>query len=76
MAGTMEQAFLNAGAKPVKPRKVRVPKGQKCRKCGADMRFVENTNILVCTGDIGITAEDGTVKSIPCTNKFIFTVAA
>jgi len=73
MATTLMQAFLDAGYKPVKPRKARERKVQKCFKCGGDMRFVEDTNIMVCTGDVEIKdKETGTIKLIPCGNTFIF----
>lgn len=70
----MEKAFVNAGFKPLKAKPVRTRKEQKCRKCGAPMRFIENTNVMVCTGDIEIKDDNGLFQLTPCTNKFIFTV--
>lgn len=71
---TMKAALLDAGFTPVAERKPREPKIQKCRKCGAPMKFVENTNVLVCTGDIEVKNADGTARFVPCLNKFIFKV--
>ena len=73
MAMSMEQAFLNAGYPPVKPRKARERKVQKCRKCGAAMQLIEDTNVMICTGDIEIKDEDGNTREVPCNNRFIFT---
>ena len=73
MAATLMQAFLNAGAKPVKPRKQRDRKTQVCRKCNGPMKFLEGTNVMICPNDIAITDKvTGEVKSVPCGNKFIF----
>lgn len=73
MSTTIEQAFLDAGYKPLKPRKARPAKINKCRKCGANMVILEGTNVMVCTGDIEIKDATGSVTStIPCTNRVIF----
>ena len=68
----MELAFIEAGFKPLKPKKVREPKPQKCRKCGGQFVRVEGTNVMVCTGDIEIKNEAGEISTVPCNNKFIF----
>ena len=71
MAQTLEQAFLNAGFPPVKPRKARPPKAIKCRKCGAPMEIIENTNVAICTGEFDID-ENGQKKSVSCNHRIIF----
>ena len=74
MSNVMEKAFLGAGFKPLKPRKARPAKVNKCRKCGADMTIIENTNVMICTGDIEVKDATGIVTStVPCTNRVIFT---
>lgn len=72
MATVIERAFVAAGFKPLKPKKARPHKIQKCRKCGADMIFVEGTNVMVCGGDVEVKDENGLTKLVSCTNKFIF----
>lgn len=65
--GIAQKAFAKAGYN-VPQRKVRIPKPQTCRKCGALMRFIEGVNAMVCTGEI--EGKNGTTS--PCNNRFIF----
>lgn len=72
MANTMEKAFIDAGFAPLKERKSRAKKVQKCRKCGAPMQYLDNTNVMVCTGEVEVTNDEGKSRFIPCNNRFIF----
>lgn len=69
----VEKAFVKAGFELPAPKKPRPRKIQKCRKCGAPMELIEDTNVMVCTGDIEIKDDEGNVKTIACNNRFIFT---
>lgn len=73
MAMSMAQAFMNAGFSPVKPRKQKEAKIHKCRKCGAPMQIIEETNVMVCTGEIETKSAEGESRTVPCNNRFIFT---
>ena len=42
-----------------------------CRKCGARMRRVGDSNVYVCDGTVVKKTEDGTEVSQPCANTFI-----
>lgn len=73
MTATIEKAFLDAGFKPSKLRTARPAKINKCRKCGGKMEMV-CANVMCCTGDIEVKSADGeTVRTVPCTNRVIFT---
>jgi len=72
MAATLEQAFLNAGFAPVKPRKQRERKTQKCHRCSAPMEYVEGANVMVCTGDIEVKDDEGNPRTVACGHRFIF----
>lgn len=75
MATTLMQAFLNAGFEPVKPRKERPKKVNKCRKCGTPMNILEGTNVMVCPGDIEVKdAKGDVIDTRPCNHRFIFSV--
>jgi len=69
----VERAFVKAGFKPLKPKKARNPKDIKCRKCGTTMERVENTNVVICPGEIEIKGTDGEIRTAPCNNRIIFT---
>jgi len=72
MATTVEAAFVKAGFAPLKEKKTRPQKIQKCHRCGADMKFLEGCNVMVCSGDIEKADENGQMRSVPCGNRFIF----
>lgn len=73
MSATLSAAFLKAGFKPVKPRNARPAKPIKCRKCGANMVKVPDSNVAVCTNDIEIKRKDSDeVLTRPCGNQVIF----
>lgn len=49
---SLQDALVQANiAKPLKTRPKEAKVIGKCRKCGAPMMTVPNTNIAVCTGD-------------------------
>ena len=62
MATTLSEAFVNAGYEPVKLRKPRERKIQKCRKCGSSMIYIENSNVMVCSDE----------AEVECSNRYIF----
>lgn len=72
MSSTLEQAFVKAGYKPLQKKKARPRKIQKCHRCGAPMEYIEETNILVCTGDVEIKDDEGNLRTVACNNRFLF----
>lgn len=59
----LQKALVGVGlAEEPKSRKPRHKK-YKCRICGAPMQFVEDSNIMVCTGE-------------KCKNYYLFSISA
>lgn len=67
MSQTLLEAFEKAGYKPPKARKAHKDKPVKCRKCGSIMQKVEQTNLLLCPGEIEVKDS----VTIPCDNRII-----
>lgn len=57
----LENAFKRVGFTSNKTTKKPRHKKFECRICGAPMRIIDNTNVMVCTND-------------DCHNKYIFDV--
>lgn len=49
--GAMQKALVNAGLANEPKRRSRRQKQNRCRKCGKPMIRLEDTNIMVCSGD-------------------------
>ena len=65
MTYTSFQEFAaSRGIFPPKP----IAKSQTCRKCGAVLRPVPGTNVMVCDGEI---ENKETKKKEPCGNKIL-----
>ncbi len=58
--GSLQKALVNAGIAEMPKEKNRRHKTFKCRKCGALMEFVDDTNIMYCSNP-------------KCNNFYIFT---
>lgn len=43
----------------------------KCRKCGAEMEHVSDTNVFVCHGTVTIQDTEGKEITKPCGNTFL-----
>lgn len=63
---TLQEALINAGfAEEPKPRRKRKPKTYKCKVCGSSMIIIDNSNVMVCSGD---NLKEGKT----CKNFFLF----
>ena len=49
--GAMQKALVNAGVVNEPKERKRRQKQFKCRKCGKLMNRIEDTNIMICSGD-------------------------